>query len=121
MNECTVEDRVELINFMGEEYLFYKSFKCDVALLRGTIADENGNVTFENESFITEAQSIATATKNSGGIVIVQVEYLAKKGTLKPKDVRIPEYSSTMSFRPPLRTLAGRQRAFIMSPPSRAR
>jgi propionate CoA-transferase len=90
MNECTVEDRVELINFMGEEYLFYKSFKCDVALLRGTIADENGNVTFDHESFITEAQSIATATKNSGGIVIVQVEYLAKKGTLKPKDVRIP-------------------------------
>ncbi len=90
MNECTVEDRVELINFMGEEYLFYKSFKCDVALLRGTIADENGNITYDHESFITEALSIATATKNCGGIVIVQVEYLAKKGTLKPKDVRIP-------------------------------
>jgi len=90
MNECTTEDRVELINFQGEEYLFYKGFKCDVALLRGTVADENGNVTFDHESFITEALPVATATHNSGGIVIVQVEYLAKKGTFKPKDVKIP-------------------------------
>ena len=90
MNECTTEDRVELIEFQGEEYLFYKGFKCDVALLRGTVADENGNVTFDHESFITEALPVATATHNSGGIVIVQVEYLAKKGTFKPKDVKIP-------------------------------
>ena len=90
MNECTTEDRVELINFQGEEYLFYKGFKCDVALLRGTVADENGNITFDHESFITEALPVATATHNSGGIVIVQVEYLAKKGTFKPKDVKIP-------------------------------
>ena len=90
MNECTTEDRVELIEFQGEEYLFYKGFKCDVALLRGTVADENGNVTFDHESFITEALPVATAVHNSGGIVIVQVEYLAKKGTFKPKDVKIP-------------------------------
>ena len=82
MNECTTEDRVELIEFQGEEYLFYKGFKCDVALLRGTVADENGNVTFDHESFITEALPVATATHNSGGIVIVQV--------FKPKDVKIP-------------------------------
>lgn len=90
MNEVTTEDLVELIEFNGEEYLFYKSFPLDVALLRGTIADENGNISFANESVMNEGLAVATAAHNSGGIVIVQVEYLAKKGTLNPKDVRIP-------------------------------
>ena len=62
----------------------------DVALLRGTVADENGNISFSHESVMNEGLAVATAAHNSGGIVIVQVEYLAKKGTLNPKDVRIP-------------------------------
>lgn len=90
MNSVTTEDIVELIEFKGEEYLFYKSFKLDVALLRGTIADENGNISFAHESVVNEGLAVATAAKNSGGIVIVQVEYLAKKGTLNPKEVKIP-------------------------------
>lgn len=90
MNKCAKDEIVKLIDFNGEEYLFYPSFKCDVALLRGTIADENGNISFEHESVINEGFSVAAATKNSGGIVIVQVEYLAKKETLNPKDIKIP-------------------------------
>jgi propionate CoA-transferase len=90
MNACTTEDLVELVEFQGEEYLFYKSFPLNVALLRGTTADENGNISFEHESILNEGFSVATAAKNSGGIVIVQVEYLTKKGTLNPKDVKIP-------------------------------
>lgn len=90
MNECTKTDLVELVEFQGEEYLFYKGFNVDVALLRGTIADENGNISFEKESVINEGLAVATAAKNSGGIVIVQVEYLAKAGTINPKEVKIP-------------------------------
>ena len=90
MNKCAKDEIVKLIDFNGEEYLFYPSFKCDVALLRGTIADENGNISFEHESVINEGFSVAAATKNSGGIVIVQVEYLAKKETLNPKNIKIP-------------------------------
>ncbi len=90
MNECTKDELVELVDFKGEEYLFYKSFPLDVALLRGTTADENGNITFEHESIINEGLAVATAAKNSGGIVIVQVEYLTRKGTMSPKDVKIP-------------------------------
>lgn len=90
MNSVTTDDLVELINFQGEEYLFYKSFKLDVALLRGTIADENGNISFAHESVINEGLAVAMAAKNSGGIVIVQVEYVAKAGTLNPKEVKIP-------------------------------
>lgn len=90
MNEVTTEDLVEVIELNGEEYLFYKSFKLDVAMLRGTTADENGNISFEKEGPINEGYAVAEAAKNSGGIVIVQVEYAAQKGTLNPKDVKIP-------------------------------
>ena len=90
MNPETTEDACELIEFDGEEYLFYKSFPLDVAILRGTTADEKGNISFEHESVMNEGLAVASAAKNSGGIVIVQVEYLAQAGTLNPKDVAIP-------------------------------
>ena len=93
MNEAARQcgdEVVKLIEFNGEEYLFYPSFKVDVALLRGTIADENGNISFAHESVINEGFAVANAVKHCGGIVIVQVEYLAKKETLNPKDIKIP-------------------------------
>lgn len=93
MNEAareSGEEVVKVVDFEGEEYLFYPSFQCDVALLRGTIADENGNISFAHESVINEGMAIAAAVKKNGGIVIVQVEYLAKKETLPPKDIKIP-------------------------------
>ncbi|MCB7318826.1 acyl CoA:acetate/3-ketoacid CoA transferase [Lacrimispora sp. 210928-DFI.3.58] len=90
MNEAATEELVELITLNGEEYLFYKSFPLDVALLRGTTADEDGNITFENEGPINEGYAVAEAAKNSGGIVIVQVQYTAQRGTLHPKQVKIP-------------------------------
>ena len=90
MNAVAKDELVKLIEFEGEEYLFYPSFKCDVALLRGTIADENGNISFAHESVINEGFAVANAVKHCGGIVIVQVEYLAKKETLNPKDIKIP-------------------------------
>jgi propionate CoA-transferase len=90
MNSCTKEEVVKLVQWNGEEYLYYPSFKVDVALLRGTVADENGNISFKRESVINEGCAVAEAAHNCGGIVIVQVEYLAKAGTLDPKDVRIP-------------------------------
>lgn len=90
MNSCTTDELVELVEFQGEEYLFYKSFPLHVAILRGTTADENGNISFEHESILNEGLAVASAAKNSGGIVIVQVEYVTKGGTMNPKDVKIP-------------------------------
>ena len=90
MNAAAKDELVKVIQFEGEEYLFYPSFKCDVALLRGTIADENGNISFAHESVINEGFAVANAVKHCGGIVIVQVEYLAKKETLNPKEIKIP-------------------------------
>lgn len=90
MNAKTTEDIVKLIELEGEEYLFYKTFPVDVALIRGTVADENGNLTMEKEGMLLEALPLAQAAKNSGGIVIAQVEYRAKAGTLHPKKVKVP-------------------------------
>lgn len=90
LNERTQTDLVELITFDGEEYLAYKTFPINVAILRGTTADTEGNVTMEREALTLEAQALAMAAHNSGGIVIVQVERLAQRGTLSPRHVKIP-------------------------------
>ena len=90
MNKSAKGNIAELVEVNGEEYLFYKSFPLNVALLRGTIADEKGNISFAHESVINEGLAVAEAAHNSGGIVIVQVEYVTKAETLSPKDVKIP-------------------------------
>ena len=90
LNKVTTEDLVELMEIHGKEYLFYKTFPIDFAILRGSYADERGNVTMEKETGSLEVLSMAQACKNSGGKVIVQVEKVVKAGTLDPRLVKIP-------------------------------
>ncbi len=90
INSNTREDIVELIEFDGQEYLAYKTFPVNVAILRGTTADTDGNITMEKEALILESLAVATAARNAGGYVIVQVERIAERGTLKARDVKIP-------------------------------
>lgn len=90
INARSTDRLVELITLGGEEYLFYKAMPIDVAIVRGTTADAQGNVTMEREALTLEAQAIAMAARNSGGIVIVQVERIAESGSLNPRQVKIP-------------------------------
>ncbi len=83
------EPIVELVKIKKEEYLFYKSFPINVALIKATYADEKGNISFEHEAVISEQFSMAACAHNNGGIVIVQVEDIKPYGSLKAKDCLI--------------------------------
>jgi len=90
MNDCSKDELVKVIEIEGEEYLFYKTYKVDVAIIRGTVADENGNLTMDNEGIFLEALPLAQATKNCGGIVIAQAEQIALPKSIHPKRVKVP-------------------------------
>lgn len=90
INASTKVDLVELTTIAGEEYLFYKAFPIQVGIIRGTTADADGNITMEKEALTLDALAIAMAAHNSGGIVIVQVERIAGRGSLNPRQVKIP-------------------------------
>ncbi|MBN1838147.1 MAG: hypothetical protein JW820_19980, partial [Spirochaetales bacterium] len=92
-NALCTEDMVELYPFKGEEYLFYKSCsKIDLALIRGTTADEDGNISQEDEALYIEHLQMAMAAHNTGGKVVAQVKRIAQRGSLDPRDVRVPGF-----------------------------
>lgn len=88
LNEITTENIVEVVNVCGKERLLYKAVPIDIALIRGTLADINGNITLEHECCTGEATAMAQAAKNSGGKVIVQVEKIVND--VDPRLVKIP-------------------------------
>lgn len=83
-------DFVEVVNLAGEEWLFFKPVPVNVAFLRGTTADEDGNVTMEEEAVLGEMLAMAQATRRAGGIVVVQVKRTARRDTLPAKQIKIP-------------------------------
>ncbi|MDV6250058.1 acyl CoA:acetate/3-ketoacid CoA transferase [Vibrio sp. EA2] len=90
INQATSDDWVELIELGGEEHLFYHKLPVTVSILRGTTADESGNITMEDECLIVESLAAAQAARNNGGKVIVQVKQIVPAGKLDPHAVKIP-------------------------------
>jgi len=90
INSKTPPDYVDVIKMNGEEYLFYKAFPIQVAILKASLADDDGNISFEHEPAYLDALAMAMAAHNSGGIVIVQVKKVVPPGHLDARMVRIP-------------------------------
>ena len=92
MNARATEDLIEVVHLAGREWLFYHAPTPDIAVIRGTTADEDGYVTMEHEGTTREDLSMAQAVHNAGGIVICQVERLARRGALHPQMVQVPGF-----------------------------
>ena len=90
LNTCTKEDIIKLVNINDKEYLFYEAPHPDVAFIRGSAADEAGNITMDREAVICETFALAGAVKANHGVVIAEVEHIAKTGSLDPRNIRIP-------------------------------
>ena len=90
LNAAAKSDLVRIIELEGEEYLFYRSFPIHVSIIRGTTADEEGNISMEQEAADLDVLSAAQAAHNSAGIVIAQVKRLAARSQLRARAVKVP-------------------------------
>ena len=92
LNERTTEDLVEVCVIEEKEYLRFKPLKLDIVFIRGSYADENGNISVEKEGLSIDIASMAQAAHNNGGKVVAQVEKIVPAGTLDPWKVKIPGF-----------------------------
>lgn len=90
MNELTKEDLVKVIELEGEEFLYYPTPKITLGIIRGTIADTDGNICIEEETLPIDSRVIAMAAKANGGRVIAQVKQVVPAGSLMTNRVHIP-------------------------------
>lgn len=90
LNDAASENLVELVDILGEEFLLYKVPKLDIGLIRGTTADEHGNITMEEEGAPVDALDVAMAVKAMGGKVIVQVKNYVSGASIDRSSVVIP-------------------------------
>ena len=90
VNARTTEELVSVTELAGQELLFYRVPKPQVAFIRASISDPDGNLSIEREALTQDTLAIAMAVKNAGGIVIAQVEYLCERGSLPARQVKVP-------------------------------
>ena len=90
VNAVTTEDLVEIVRLADREWLFYRAFPINIAFIRGTTADLDGNLTMEKEALTLDTLAMAMAARNSGGHVIAQVERIAERGSLSCRQVKVP-------------------------------
>ena len=81
---------VTKVKLDGQSFLVYKALPVDIAIIRGTTADAQGNISIEHESLKCDQMITAAAARNSGGIVIAQVKRIAANCSLPSRTIAIP-------------------------------
>ncbi len=89
LNDISKDEWVRVTQVEGETMLSYRTPQFNIAFIRGTSADPNGNISFEKECVTVDALTLAQATKANGGKVIVQVERLSHQFN-RPRNVIVP-------------------------------
>lgn len=90
VNDAATDSIVELIEIDGETYLRYLPIKVDVAVLKGTYADELGNLSLRDEPSDLDTYAVALAAHNNGGMVAVQTRDVVRAGDLPARDILVP-------------------------------
>lgn len=90
MNDAAREDIVRLVEFDGGEWLHFPNVYPQVAVIRGTTADEAGNISMEHEGAYLGNLDVALAARNSDGIVIAQVKRTTTFGSIPAQRAYIP-------------------------------
>ena len=90
LNARTTEDIVQVVEIDGVEYLRYLPIRVDVGIVRGSVADERGGISFRDEPAMLDSLAVAMAARGNGGIVLAQVKRLARDGSLDPQLVHVP-------------------------------
>lgn len=90
MNQAAQQDLVDVMEIDGRELLRYRPFGIDIALIRGTFADPEGNISLDQEPANVDIYAMAAAAHNSGGKVIAQVRTAVGSNTLPARAVRVP-------------------------------
>jgi len=89
LNSKSKKELVTVKEIEGKNYLLYHTPKIDIAFIKGTTVDPNGNISFEKEYLTVDALSLAQATKRNGGKVIVEVEQVSHVFS-RPRNVIVP-------------------------------
>ena len=89
-NAMAKEPLSQIVHLAGREWLFYPALQVDVAIIRGTSADPQGNISVEHEPASLGIFSLALAAKRSGGTVIAQVKQRVERGAVHPRLTLVP-------------------------------
>ena len=90
MNDITTANIVKVVDFDDDEWLYFPVINVDVAIVRATSADLDGNLSYEHEGAYLGAYDQALAAHNNGGIVIAQVKRIVDRGSIPTQAVRVP-------------------------------
>ena len=90
LNSSAKEDLVEVVEIGGEEFLRYLPIRVDLAIIKASISDSDGNVSFSFEPSFLDSFSLALGARGNNGKVIVQVKEIVDAGTIPPMSVHIP-------------------------------